>query len=356
MRKRMRRLLLPLSLLYWLGVAVRNWFFDIGILKITKVNVPVISIGNISTGGAGKTPIVEMLIEGLIDSRRLSVVSRGYGRKSSGTMVVNDGFGNVASIEDAGDEPSQLANKFPGLIIVVDEKRVRGAQKAVELGAEIVLLDDGFQHRYLHRDLNLVVMTADEILNDDLLLPAGNRREPMSSLKRADKLMITRCKNNELFDRASGTLKMRFKAGNYSSRKGEDIIGLQTKFKSIKWASTSEKIEPGQLTGKKIIAFSGIGDPNSFESFLIDEGMIVIKHFAFSDHHWFSGKDIELIIKARKTLDADYIITTEKDFMRLRDRHPNFLRTEPVIVAEIQQVLIAGKEKLDASIKHVLVK
>jgi tetraacyldisaccharide 4'-kinase len=350
----MRKLLLPFSLLFWLGVAIRNWFFDIGILKTTKVSVPVISVGNISTGGAGKTPIVELLIEKLVNNRRLSVVSRGYGRKSSGTIIVNDGFGNVASIEDAGDEPSQLARKFPGLIVVVDEKRVRGAQKAVELGAEIILLDDGFQHRYLHRDLNLVVMTAEEILNGDLLLPAGNRREPISSLKRADNLIITRCKNTDLFDRASGMMKMQFEAEPYTSRKAEDIIGLQTKFKSFKWTSTNEKIEPGQLTGKRIIAVSGIGAPKSFESSLVDSGMIVIKHFAFSDHKWFSREDIELISKARKTLDADFIITTEKDFMRLQDRYINFLRTEPVLVAEIQQVFITGKDKLDASIKHVI--
>ncbi len=350
----MRKLLLPFSLLFWLGVAIRNWFFDIGILKTTKAGIPVISVGNISTGGAGKTPIVEMLIEKLAISRRLSVVSRGYGRRSKGTIVVSDGKGNLASVDISGDEPSQLAKKFPGLIVVADENRVRGAQKAVELGAEIILLDDGFQHRYLHRDLNLVVMTAEEILNRDWLLPAGNRREPMSSLKRADDLIITRCANLEQFNRASGIMKAHFQAESQSSIKEGGMIGLQTKFKSFKPASTNEKIEAVQFIGKRIIAVSGIGCPKSFESTLSDAGIAVIKHFAFSDHHWFSEKDIQMIIKARITLNADFIFTTEKDFMRLRERHIEFLRTEPVIVAEIQQVFVAGKDKLDASIKQVL--
>jgi len=350
----MRKLLLPFSLLFWLGVAVRNWFFDVGILKTPKVGIPVISVGNISAGGVGKTPIIEMLIGNLGNNRRLSVVSRGYGRKSSGTIVVNDGYGNFASIENAGDEPSQLASKFPGLIVVVDEKRIRGAQKAVELGAEIILLDDGFQHRYLHRDLNLVVMTAEEILNGDWLLPAGNRREPMSSLKRADNLIITGCENIEQFDRASGMLKMQFKTGYYSALKAEEIIGLQTKFKSFKRILTDEKNTAEQLAGKKIVAVSGIGNPKSFELSLTDAGMVVVKHFKFSDHHWFSEEDIQMIIKARKTLDADFIITTEKDYMRLRDRYINFLNLEPIIIAEIQQAFIAGKDKLDISIKHLL--
>jgi tetraacyldisaccharide 4'-kinase len=356
LRKRMRKLLLPFSLLFWLGVAIRNWFFDIGILKTTKVSVPVISVGNISIGGVGKTPIVEMLIEKLRNNRRLSVVSRGYGRKSLGTIVVSDGCGNLASIEDAGDEPSQLARKFVNLIVVVDEKRVRGAQKAIELGAEIILLDDGFQHRYLHRNLNLVVMTAEEILNGDWLLPAGNRREPMSSLKRADLIIVSRCTDKTEFEQTMRIIEPRFKTRPQTDPllRGEMVIGVQTKLKSFKRTPTDEILEAGQFIGKKIIAVSGIGSPKTFESLLADAEMIVVKHFVFPDHYWFSDDDIQTIVKARKALCADFIITTEKDFMRLRERYIDFLKTEPVIVAEIQQVVIIGKDKMDALIKHVL--
>lgn len=350
----MRKLLLPFSLLFWLGVTIRNWFFDIGILKTTKVGVPVISIGNISAGGVGKTPIVEMLIEKLSGGKRIAVLSRGYGRKSKGTVVVNDGKGNLATVEISGDEPSQLAKKYPNIIVVVDERRVCGAQKAVELGAEIILLDDGFQHRYLHRDLNLVVMTAEEILNGDWLLPAGNRREPMSSLKRADDLIITRCAGIEQFDQVSGMMKMQFKAESHIPLKREGMIGLQTKLKSFKRTPTNEIVDAGQFVGKKNIAVSGIGNPKTFESLLADSGMIVVKHFVFSDHHWFSDEDIQTIVNARKALNVDFIITTEKDFMRLSERFVEFLKTEPVIVAEIQQVFVAGKDTLDVLIKHVL--
>ncbi len=348
----MRKLLLPFSLLFWLGITIRNWFFDIGILKTTKVSIPVISVGNISTGGVGKTPIVEMLIERLGNNRRLSVVSRGYGRKSVGTIIVSDGCGNFASVEDAGDEPSQLARKFSNLIVVVDEERTRGAQKAIKLGAEIILLDDGFQHRYLHRDLNLVVMSAEEILNGNWLLPAGNKREPMSSLKRADALIVTRCADVEQFDQVSGMMKMHLKSEPRLPLKREGMIGLQTKLKSFKRTPTNEIIEDGQFIGKKIIAVSGIGRPKTFESLLADTGMKIVKHFIFSDHHWFSDEDIQTIVKARKALNIDFIVTTEKDFMRLRERFVEFLVNEPVIVAEIQQVFVAGKDMLDALIQH----
>ena len=351
----MRKLLLPFSLLFWLGVTLRNWFFDIGILKTTKVSVPVISVGNISTGGVGKTPIIEMLIERLGNNHRLSVVSRGYGRKSVGTIVVSNGCGNFTSVEDAGEEPSQLAGKFSHLIVIVDEKRTRGAQKAVELGAEIILLDDGFQHRYLHRDLNLVVMTAEEIVNVDWLLPSGNRREPMSSLKRADLIIVSRCADNAEFEQAKRIIKPRFKTRPHPNPllRGEGIIGVQTKLKSFKRTPTYEIVEAGQFIGKRIIAFSGIGNPKTFESLLADARLMVVKHFIFSDHRWFSDEDIQKIINARKILSADFIVTTEKDFMRLRERYVEFLETEPVIVDEIQQVFVAGKDKLDALIQHV---
>jgi tetraacyldisaccharide 4'-kinase len=354
--KRARLFLLPCSSLYWLAVVLRNWFFDIGILKTTNVGVPVISIGNISTGGVGKTPIVEMLIEKLSLSKQVAVISRGYGRKSKGTVVVNDGKGNLAPVEISGDEPSQLARKFSNLIVVVDEKRARGAQKAVELGAEIILLDDGFQHRYLHRDLNLVVMTAEEIVNGDWLLPAGNRREPISSLKRADLIIVSRCADNADFEQAKRIIEPRFKTRPHPNPllRGEGIVGVQTKLKSFRRTLTNEIVEADKFVGKKIIAISGIGSPKTFESLLADTGMIVVKHFAFSDHYWFSDEDIRMIIKARKALSVDFIITTEKDFMRLREQFVEFLKIEPVIVAEIQQVFVAGEEKLEALIKQVI--
>ena len=337
----MRKLLLPFSLFYWFGVAVRNWFFDIGILKSKKVDMPVISVGNISTGGVGKTPFVELLLEKIVIDGQLSVVSRGYCRKSSGTVVVSDGHGNIASVEKAGDELSQLARKYPKLVIVADEKRVRGAEKAIELGAKLILLDDGFQHRYLQRDLNIVILTAEEVLDGDLLLPAGNRREPLASLKRADLIAITRCLDIEQFLSVCTVSKKRT-----SFPDKIPIVGLTTKVKEFKHCLSNELIKVGDVTGKNVIAFSGIGNPKSFEDLMMKENVNFIKHIVFSDHHWYKDNDIKKIIDMKKRTNAEFIITTEKDAARLSDRFTGFLKTEPVIVAEIKQEIISKDQKL----------
>ena len=346
--KIMRILLLPFSLFYWFGVAVRNWFFDIGVLKIENVGVPVISVGNISTGGVGKTSFVELLIEKLINNHRLAVVSRGYNRKTTGTVIVSDGRGILSSVENSGDEPIQFALKYSELIVVVDEQRVRGARKAIELGAKMILLDDGFQHRYLHRDLNIVILTAEEILNRNLLLPAGNRREPLTSLKRADLIAVARCADINEYERTYTVGRE-----NNSLPPKTPIVGLTTKPKAFKHLSSNEIVQTEELTNKNVIAFSGIGNPKSFEDLMMKANIKVVKHIVFSDHHWYEDGNIKTIIDVRKQTKADFIITTEKDTARLRERFAGFLETEPVIVAEIRLEIISGEQKLDELLNRI---
>lgn len=310
--------------------------------------MPVISVGNISVGGVGKTPFVEMLIERLKIGHHLAVVSRGYKRKTIGTIIVNDGRGKLSSVENSGDEPMQLVHKYPELIVVVDEQRVRGAHKAIELGATMILLDDGFQHRYLHRDLNIVILTAEEILNGDLLLPVGNRREPLTSLKRADLIAVTRCVDIKEYERACAIGRechlLPIKT---------PTVGLKTKLKTFKRVSSNEIVKADNFINKNVIAFSGIGNPKSFEELMIKTNVKVLKHIAFSDHHWYKDEDIKTIINTRKETNADFIITTEKDTARLKDRFVEFLETEHVIVAEIQQEIISGEQNLNELLKRV---
>ena len=175
---------------------IRNWLFDIGILKSVDVGVPVISVGNITAGGTGKTPIVENIAKIFIEQgKKVAIVSRGFGRASRGTVVVSDGKNILAKAKDAGDEPLYLAQRFNSVIVVVDEQRVRGAQLAVtKYGAEIILLDDGFQHRYLKRDIDIVLMDSQNSPFVTSLLPAGYRREPLRSLQRANAIIWTKVK------------------------------------------------------------------------------------------------------------------------------------------------------------------
>jgi tetraacyldisaccharide 4'-kinase len=341
--KRLRLLLLPFSAIFRLIVGMRNLFFDFGLLKISKAGAPVISVGNILTGGTGKTPIVEMLIERFQGSRRVGVVSRGYGRKTRNTVVVSDGTGVKVRSEEAGDEPSQIACKYRGLIVVVDEKKARGAKKAVELGAEVVLLDDGFQHRYLYRDLDIAVVTAEEILKGEWLLPAGNRREPLSSLKRSDLILISRCRDKMRFEIACKRLE----------KYNKPVIGMCTCLKSFRSTLTEERTGAADIRGKKVIAFSGIGDPGSFSELLTGTGAVVVKNLVFPDHHWYSAEEVKRISAAGRESGAEFIVTTEKDAARLKDLFSVFPAGDKVIVAEIFQEFISGSEKLDGILSNV---
>jgi tetraacyldisaccharide 4'-kinase len=338
----MRKLLLPFSLLYWLGVIVRNWFFDRGILKTEKLGVPVISVGNISAGGVGKTPFVELLIERLSTKHPMAVVSRGYKRKTTGTVVVSDGRTIKSSVENSGDEPMQFAHKYPELIVVVDEQRLRGAKKAVELGAKMILLDDGFQHRYLHRVLDIVILSAEEILNGDLLLPSGKKREPFTSLKRADLIVVTRCADKKEYER---TCAIGYEQNLLPAN--TPTVGTKTNLKAFKRVGSQAVMKAEELAKRNAVAFSGIGNPKSFEDLLKYTNVNVVKHFIYSDHHWYKDNDFKTIVKTRKQTHADFIVTTEKDMARMGKRFPEFLETEQVIVAEVRQEIFSGEQKFN---------
>jgi len=189
--------LLPISVLYWLVMTVRNWLFDKHVLPVTKLNVPVLSVGNIAAGGTGKTPLVEIVVRKLqARGRKPAIVSRGYGRITRGYLLVSGEGTKIASPRDAGDEAVQMAENCAGSVVAVGENRVEAVKRVLsESSADCIVVDDGFQHRYLHRDLNIVLMTAKELIGGDWMLPAGNRRESMISIRRADAVIIsTNCR------------------------------------------------------------------------------------------------------------------------------------------------------------------
>ncbi len=338
----MRVLLLPFSYLYGTGVALRNLFFDIGILRTRRVAVPVISVGNISVGGVGKTPFVELLARRLSQrGRKVAIVSRGYKRKSSGTVVVSNGSIVCAEADLSGDEPAQLAAKLRSVVVAVDEQRLRGARYAIEhFGTEIIILDDGFQHRYLHRDLDIVITSADEILAGDRLLPAGNRREPLSALHRAGLIVVSQCHDEGHFHRAEQRLGLRINT---------PVAGVQIRASAVKKASSGFSVDLRSLSGKRVVAFSGVGKPEGFDATLTSLKLEVKKHFRFSDHHRFSSEDLKSVMDAARQEGADYILTTEKDIARLSglgSEAKGFVEQNPVYYVEIEQDLIAGEQHL----------
>jgi tetraacyldisaccharide 4'-kinase len=342
----MRPLLLPCVPLYGVGVTIRNWFFDIGLLRSRKVRVPVISVGNLSAGGSGKTPFVEMLAKRLLFAdRKVAIISRGYKRQSSGMLVVSNGTVQCADALAGGDEPAQLAAKLTGAVVIVDEQRVRGAEYAIEkFGSEVIILDDGFQHRSLKRDLDILVLPVDEVEKPDWMLPAGNRREPMSSIRRASLIAISRCESVVQFQKAKTEVQ---------HWTGKPVIGLTTRVSAFRRASSRFSVDLGGIKGKSVVAFSGIGNPESFVRTLHTLGLELKQHVVFPDHHRYRGgelRNLELLLTKTR---ADYCVTTEKDVARLsspKNEFSDFLENTPVFFVEIEQSVIAGENELNEGI------
>lgn len=344
----MRPLLLPSSYLFGIGVVVRNWFFDIGVLRSQSVGVPVISVGNLSAGGVGKTPFVELLVRKLTHKgRKVAVVSRGYKRATTGTVVVSNGSVRCAEASDSGDEPAQMALKLVGTVVIVDEQRVRGAQYAIDkFGVAAIVLDDGFQHRYIRRDADIVIMSAEEVHNPGLLLPAGNRREPLASLRRASLVAISRCDSVQHYEEALRSLR------RWTNK---PAIGLATKVSACRKASTRFSIDLAGLKGKTVLAFSGIGNPKSFGKTLDALGVLVKKHVEFPDHHPYSESELRKLDEEGRALGVDFLITTEKDVARL-DRnnaaHAAFLEHAALYFVEIEQTILQGEPALNGLLER----
>ncbi len=315
--------LLPFSWLYGIGIGARNLLFDVGVLKSSRVNARVISVGNVTAGGTGKTPIVEMLAQQLLEMQlHVAVLSRGYKRTSHGLVEVSDGSKIKASVEESGDEPFQIAQKLSrrggvstGAAVVVDEQRVRGARYAVEkFGAEVILLDDGFQHRRLHRDCDIVVIDASQSPFKTPLLPAGSRRERLSSLKRANAVVITRAASETIVD------DVRTKIRKFSKA---EIFSCLFQTNMIRDAKNKTVIENELAKQKRALAFCGIGNPKGFRKSLERSGIDIVAVREFPDHHRYSKNDIAMLQEEMKQRGAEVLLTTEKDAVRFSSSNAN---------------------------------
>ena len=303
----------PLSWLYGIGVAFRNQLFEAGILKSQTYATPVISVGNITVGGTGKTPHVEYLIRLLKDKTNLAVLSRGYKRKSHG-FVLGDAH---ATIYDLGDEPFQMMQKFPGITVAVDKKRTRGISNLIHGAAgkeiDVILLDDAFQHRYVKPGINILLVDYHRLIIYDELLPSGRLREPASSKNRADIVIVTKCptdmKPMEFRVLTKAMALYPYQQLYFSTHTYEHLEPLFGE-------GELEKLE--DLADQHVLLLTGIGLPEQMRLDL-EPYAKEIKPLAFADHHQFKEKDIQLINETFSSLPSPRcIITTEKDAVRLK--------------------------------------
>jgi len=336
--------LLPLSKLYGAIVWLRNRCYDMQLFHSRKVDVPVISVGNMTAGGTGKTPFVEYLVRYLLArKKRVAVISRGYKRKSRGLVVVSDGGSMLVNRSDAGDEPFQIAEKFPEAVVIVDERRLRAARESVEkYGVEVIVLDDGFQHRSLERDLDVVMVNGAESLQDLPMLPAGLRREPMQELGRADLVVISGPRSR---DDVPAQLK------KYTSAPVVSAAARPILFRSLLEKSRRTLEE---MRGSSCMAFCGIGNPESFRRALESAGVRINQFVTFRDHHGYTAKDLEGIMKLYEGNPQQYLVTTEKDAVKLRSLSLDAARCGgKFCFLEIEMEIVEGRALLHESIDAV---
>ncbi len=309
-----RLLLYPFSLIYCLITGIRNFLFDKNIFKSTNYTIPLISVGNLTVGGTGKTPLTEYLIKLLFTQYNCALLSRGYGRKTKGPLIADAS----ATPEKIGDEPMQMKNKFSGLTVAVAEKRIAGMHQLLSLSTppDVVLLDDAFQHRSVKPGFSILVTDFARPIYEDLCLPAGNLREPVSGKKRAQIILVNKCPAN-LSDKKRRVIENKLKVGETQ----------QVFFSTVSYQSPRNLTHTNHLLPKSkddhpypILALAGIANPKPFFNEL-KKYSNRITTLTFPDHHDFSISDLSKIErKLDETGNNAFILTTEKDAVRLKHK------------------------------------
>ncbi len=319
-----------LSLFYGTAVVLRRLLFGLHLFKRKKISCPVISVGNLTLGGTGKTPTVIQIVQLLTrNNRRPVVVSRGYARKNEKEIiVVSDGQSVLVDTRIGGDEPVMIGSKMPGIPVVVGSSRYNAALHALQrFSPDVVVLDDGFQHIRLKRDIDIVLLDAGNPFGNGKLFPAGVLREPINALKRAHAVLITKADTSADIGKLKDTIRRNTRARIFTSRQVPvDLIDCR-----------SSDIRPlTVLRGSRVLALSGIARPDSFTSLLKALGADIAAECTYRDHFDYKKSDLATVFRKAADEKITMIVTTEKDAIRLNRLHGDgvwALRIE-LIVAE----------------------
>lgn len=303
-----------LSLLYSAAVRLRLLAYHRGLIKAKSLPAFVVSIGNITAGGTGKTPFVAMLSEWAAHNGfRTAILSRGYkGKSKHEPFVVSDGQGLISSVYDAGDEPILLAKKLPSTPVLISKDRYAIGDMALRLfNSELLVLDDGYQHLSLHRDLNVLLIDAKRQFGNGSLLPLGPLREPLEGIKRADLIVISRCSERDRGDNLAELLR--------ETVPGKPVLRSSHLPDEVIFPSTGEAHQPQILEGKNVMAFAGIAHPDDFLEMVTGLGTHVVEFTGYSDHHSFGDGDFEALASWSRRPEVDFLLTTEKDWVRIEE-------------------------------------
>ncbi len=295
-----RPYLIFLNPLYWLATFLRNAFFDVGLIRSTYFEEPVIAIGNLSTGGTGKTPHTEYMVRFLKDKYGIAVLSRGYRRKSTGYKVA----GRIPLATLVGDEPAQIKRKFPDITVAVDANRVHGIKQLLKEvnKPEVIVLDDAFQHRKLQAGMYVLLTDYSHRYTQDMLLPAGNLRETRGGADRANIIIVSKCPSD------LDEVEMKKIKAELKPRSHQEVF-----FTTIQYGKIIGRLPNWQT---RFVLVTGIAKAAQMVEYLNSKGA-QFQHLNYADHHHFSDAEIADIIEKAELNNTKHILTTEKDFQRL---------------------------------------
>ncbi|MFO7534190.1 MAG: tetraacyldisaccharide 4'-kinase [Kiritimatiellia bacterium] len=354
------RILRGLALVYGAGVQFRLFLYHHGIFRHHTLGCQIISVGNLTVGGTGKTPVVEVFARTLQrQGRHVAVLSRGYRRKAPPvswcqrlsllrnphappSCVVSDPQGVRAEPLESGDEPYMLARRLPGTAVLVDPDRVKSGRFAIRsLGCDTLILDDGFQHPELHHRLDIVLVDSRNPFGNGYVLPRGVLREPFANIRRASYIFLTKCE-----DGGPPKLVARIRALNPTA----EIIACRHQARYLQDVQSPATRPLEYLRGLRVAALSGIAAPEGFEQELEKRGAILLRRERYADHHWYSREELETLIRAAALEGVQAIVTTEKDAVRFPRLETGGME---VLYLRVEIELSSGTGTLDECISRI---
>jgi len=332
-------LLTPLGWLYGLVMEVRNRLYDLGVFKIHRLPVPVISIGNLTVGGTGKTPLTIEIVRGLLRKNpllKIGVISRGYRRKKRDNWIVSDGENILTGVEESGDEPQLIARHLGGVRVFVGSDRVVVGRRAIaRYPIDMLILDDAFQHRRIHRDVDILVIDGEKGLGGGRVLPSGPLREFASNINRASCLVISHFNN-----------KLPQDVRRYCPSE-MPLFKTRLSVSGIMEGISGKEISPEEMKGEKVWGVCGIAHPGSFMKTIRELSVEIAGFTAFPDHYFYSRHDLDRVASQEKA--GATIITTEKDWVKWEGRHS----FKKIYVVSVKTEFVNGEDIYDFIEKFV---